>query len=239
MNGPVTAQERIILALDVPDRAAAEKLLDQLDLRLVWVKIGLQLFTSEGPEIIRCVRERNLKIFLDLKFHDIPATAEHAIESVLKLGVSMTTLHTLGGPAMLQAAAKAAQGSDLLLLGVTLLTSMDAPQATAIGLSSNLADQVLRLGHLAQAAGIGGLVCSALEVPRLRQELGSEIRLVTPGIRPRGADPGDQKRVLGPADAVAAGSDWLVMGRPISHAPNPAEAFDNILRELNSSAAKQ
>jgi orotidine-5'-phosphate decarboxylase len=232
LNGPVTARERIILALDVPDRASAEKLLDQLEQRLVWVKIGLQLFTREGTEIIRCARERDLKVFLDLKFHDIPATAGHAVESVLKLGVSMTTLHTLGGPAMLAAAAQAAQGSDLLLLGVTLLTSMDAPQADAIGLSTALEEQVLRLGRLAQAAGIGGLVCSPLEVPRLRQELGSSLRLVTPGIRPRGADLGDQKRVLGPSEAIAAGSDWLVIGRPISHAPNPVEAFDRIVGEL-------
>ncbi len=233
LSGPQTARERIILALDVPDRASAEQLLQKLDGRLAWAKIGLQLYTREGPTIVQVARERGLQVFLDLKFHDIPATAAHAVESALQLGVAMTTLHTLGGPAMLSAAAQAAAGSDLLLLGVTLLTSMDAVQCQAIGLPSAIPQQVLRLGQLAQEAGLGGLVCSPLEVPSLREQLGSSLRLVTPGIRPTGSDPADQKRILGPAAAVAAGSDWLVIGRPISHAPDPAAALEAILAELS------
>lgn len=223
------------MALDVPDRRAADSLLDRFDGRLQWVKIGLQLFTREGASIIEMARDRNLRIFLDLKFHDIPQTVAHAVESVLALGVSMTTLHTLGGPTMLREAARASEGSDLLLLGVTLLTSMDAEQCGAIGLNENIEEQVLRLGALAETAGLGGLVCSPLETAPLRKALGQNLRIVTPGIRPTGSALGDQKRVLGPAEAVAAGSDWLVIGRPITHAPDPAEAFDQIVAEIADS----
>lgn len=235
MSGPIQARERIIVALDVPDRRAADSLLDRLDGHLSWVKIGLQLFTREGAAIVEMARDRNLRVFLDLKFHDIPQTVAHAVESVLGLGVSMTTLHTLGGPAMMREAALAAQGSELLLLGVTVLTSMDAEQCEAVGLSGGIEERVLRLGALAEAAGLGGLVCSPLETAPLRKAIGQNLRIVTPGIRPSGSALGDQKRVLGPAEAVAAGSDWLVIGRPITHAPDPAEAFDQIVAEIADS----
>jgi orotidine-5'-phosphate decarboxylase len=228
----VQARERIIVALDVPDRAAAEALLQKLTGRLVWVKIGLQLFTREGEEIVRLAQALGLRVFLDLKFHDIPHTVGRAIESVLGLGVSMTTLHTLGGPAMLREAGAAARGSDLTLLGVTLLTSMDHEQCHAVGLPTDLESQVLRLGELASSSNLGGLVCSPLEISLLRRHLPPALRIVTPGIRPAGSALGDQKRVMDPAGAIAAGSDWLVIGRPITHAADPALAFDEIVATL-------
>ena len=181
---------------------------------------------------MKAIQARGSRVFLDLKFHDIPNTVAHAVKSAAGLGVAMTTLHASGGPVMLEAAAKAAQGAELLLLAVTVLTSMDSVQLSATGISVEPKDQVLRLATLASSAGIGGIVCSPLEVTAIRGSLGNNLRIVTPGVRPTWAAAGDQKRVMTPSEAVAAGSDWLVIGRPITAAENPKEAYAKVVAEL-------
>lgn len=198
-------------------------------------KIGLELFTSQGPSVVKAVQARGSQVFLDLKFHDIPNTVAHAVKSAAGLGVAMTTLHASGGPVMLEAAAKAAAASgnsDLLLLAVTVLTSMDSAQLSSTGINVEPKEQVLRLAGLASASGIGGIVCSPLEVAAIRKSLGNDLRIVTPGVRPSWADAGDQKRVMTPSEAVDAGSDWLVIGRPITAAENPREAYAKVVEEL-------
>ncbi len=230
---PSRPQDKIIIALDVPDTDGALRLLDSLGEPPSLCKIGLELFTSQGPSVVKAVQSRGSRIFLDLKFHDIPNTVAHAVKSAKDLGVTMTTLHASGGPVMLEAAAKAAEGSDLLLLAVTVLTSMDAAQLSSTGIAVEPKDQVLRLAGLASAAGIGGIVCSPLEVTAIRGSLGNDLRIVTPGVRPTWAAVGDQKRVMTPSEAVAAGSDWLVIGRPITAAENPKEAYAKVIAELS------
>jgi orotidine-5'-phosphate decarboxylase len=240
MSNP--AKEKVIVALDVPDRAAAENRLQQLTGLVDRVKIGLQLFIAEGPAIVQSARAAGFSVFLDLKLHDIPHTVACAVESAVRLEVEFLTVHTLGGPAMLHAAAEAARGSSLRLLGVTLLTSMDVPQAQAIGLpigspgstadSENpLADHVSRLAAMAAANGLPGAVASPWETARLRQERGPDFALVIPGIRPPGAPAGDQKRIMTPAQALHAGATHLVMGRPLLQAPDPAA----VLQAINAS----
>lgn len=199
-------------------------------------KIGLELFTAQGPSVVKAVRARGSSVFLDLKFHDIPNTVGHAVRSAADLGVSMTTLHASGGPVMLEAAAKASAvsgNSDLLLLAVTVLTSMDASQLSSTGIAVEPKEQVLRLAGLASSSGIGGIVCSPLEVTAIRESLGNHLRIVTPGVRPTWASAGDQKRVMTPAEAVRAGSDWLVIGRPITAAESPKEAYAKVVAELS------
>jgi orotidine-5'-phosphate decarboxylase len=199
-------------------------------------KIGLELFTAEGPSVVKAVMDRGSSVFLDLKFHDIPNTVAHAVRSAADLGVSMTTLHASGGPVMLEAAVKAADASgnsELLLLAVTVLTSMDAAQLSSTGIDVQPKEQVLRLAGLASAAGIGGIVCSPLETEAIRGSFGDDLRIVTPGVRPSWAAVGDQKRVMTPAEAVSAGADWLVIGRPITAAGNPKEAYAKIVAELS------
>ena len=198
-------------------------------------KIGLELFTAKGPSVVRAVQERGSEVFLDLKFHDIPNTVGHAVRSAADLGISMTTLHASGGPVMLEAAAKAAAASgnsDLLLLAVTVLTSMDTAQLAATGIAVEPKEQVLRLATLALSSGIGGIVCSPLEVTAIRNSLGNDLRIVTPGVRPIWAATGDQKRVMTPAEAVKAGSDWLVIGRPITASENPKDSYAKVVAEL-------
>lgn len=234
----------LILALDVPTREEAAPLLRQLRGELRWVKIGLQMFTAYGPDYVRAVADEGFDIFLDLKLHDIPNTVAKAVESLAPLPIGMLTLHTGGGREMMQAALKAQQATrpDLLLLGVTVLTSMDATELANIGVGGTPEMQVARLGSLAASAGLKGLVCSPLEVGLLRRILPSGIQLVTPGIRPVGpplvgapsATPDDQKRVLTPAEAAAAGSSYIVVGRPILEAPDPAAAARAILADLAS-----
>ena len=232
MKLPSRPQDKIIIALDVPDTDGALRLLDSLGDPPALCKIGLELFTAEGPSVIKAVQDRGSRVFLDLKFHDIPNTVAHAVKSASGLGVAMTTLHASGGPVMLEAAAKAAEGSELLLLAVTVLTSMDAAQLSSIGISVEPREQVLRLAGLASDTGIGGVVCSPLEVNAIRTSLGNDLRIVTPGVRPTWAATGDQKRVMTPAEAVKEGSDWLVIGRPITAAENPREAYSKVVAEL-------
>jgi len=230
---PSRPQDKIIIALDVPDTDGALRLLDSLGDPPALCKIGLELFTAEGPSVIKAVQERGSRVFLDLKFHDIPNTVAHAVKSASGLGVAMTTLHASGGPVMLEEATKAAEGSELLLLAVTVLTSMDAAQLSSTGISVEPREQVLRLAGLASDAGIGGVVCSPLEVNAIRTSLGNNLRIVTPGVRPTWAATGDQKRVMTPAEAVKEGSDWLVIGRPITAAENPREAYAKVVEELS------
>jgi orotidine-5'-phosphate decarboxylase len=225
----------LILALDVPTREAAAPILRQLRGQLRWVKIGLQMFTAYGPDYVREVAGLGFNIVLDLKLHDIPHTVAKAVESLAPLPIQMLTLHTAGGGEMLRAAQAAQQKTNpnLLLLGVTVLTSMDTAGLQEIGVNAASADQVARLGQLAADSGLRGLVCSPLEVRLLRQKLPAGLQLVTPGIRPAGeAGSDDQKRVMTPADAARAGSSYIVVGRPILQAADPAAAARAILAEL-------
>lgn len=225
----------LILALDVPTREAAAPILRQLRGELKWVKIGLQMFTAYGPNYVREVAGMGFHVFLDLKLHDIPNTVGKAVESLCPLPIRMLTLHTGGGGEMMRAALAAQQkgNPDLLLLGVTVLTSMNDATLREVGVGAPAADQVARLGRLATDSGLRGLVCSPHEVALLRAQLPPDTRLVTPGIRPAGEGGGDdQKRVMTPAEAARAGSTHIVVGRPILQAPDPAAATRDILAQL-------
>ena len=228
------ARNRLIVALDVPEAAAAGALVDRLEDTCLWFKVGLELFVAAGPAVLEPLLRRGHKVFLDLKLHDIPNTVAGAVRSAASLGASMLTLHAAGGPAMLEAAREAAADSPNApeLLAVTVLTSMDAPQLTAIGVPGQPAAQVELLARMGLAAGLRGFVCSPEEVQALRTLAGPEATLVIPGIRPAGAAVGDQKRIATPADALRRGASYLVVGRPITQAPDPAQAAQAILEEI-------
>ncbi len=229
-------KDRLIVALDVPTAAQAREMARQLGGICRWVKVGLELYLAAGSAIVEELASQGLSVFLDLKFHDIPNTVAGAVRSASSMGASLLTVHAAGGPAMLAAAAEAAaaQANSPRLLAVTVLTSMDAAQLAAIGVDASPADQVLRLARMARNSGIDGLVCSAEEIRVLRQELGPAMQLVIPGIRPAGSEVGDQKRISTPADAIRAGANALVVGRPITKASNPAQAAEAILKEIAS-----
>jgi orotidine-5'-phosphate decarboxylase len=222
----------LILALDVPSREAADAVLAELRGTVKWVKIGLQMFAAHGPDYVRSVAGRGFSVFLDLKLHDIPNTVARAVEALNPLPVGMLTVHAAGGREMLASANRAAR-PDLIVLGVTVLTSMDGPGLAETGVAEEPAAQAARLAKLAVSAGLRGLVCSPLEIPLLRGQLPSHVKLVTPGIRPAGK-PGtdDQKRVMTPAEAVRAGADYIVVGRPILMAEDRAAAAAAILQDL-------
>jgi orotidine-5'-phosphate decarboxylase len=231
---------RLIVALDFPQAAPALHLADRLAGRCRWFKVGLELYLAEGNAIVHQLRQRGFSVFLDIKLYDIPNTVAGAVRSVAKTGAEMLTVHASGGPAMLAAAAEAA-GSlphGPKLLAVTVLTSMDRAQLAATGVADAPADQVLRLAKMAAAAGVSGLVASAEEAGALRARLPSAV-LVIPGIRPAGAAIGDQKRTATPAAALAAGADYLVVGRPITQAADPAAAAAAILEEIQGVPARQ
>jgi len=228
------ARKRLIVALDVPDAASAAELVCRLENTCHWFKVGLELFVAAGPAVLESLVARGHSVFLDLKFHDIPNTVAGAVRSAATLGVRMINVHAAGGPAMLAAAKAALEGVDSPpeLLAVTMLTSMDAAQVNAIGLDRSPAEQVELLARMGLEAGIRGFVCSPQEVATLRALTGPEGVLVTPGIRPAGAAVGDQKRIATPAGALRQGASFLVIGRPITQAPDPAEAAEAILNEM-------
>lgn len=226
-------RDRVIVALDVPHSVRALALVERLDGLIQWFKIGLELYLAEGNSIVEAIRDRGYSVFLDLKLHDIPNTVAGAVRSASLAGASMLTVHAGGGPAMMAAAVDAAAGLDSAptLLGVTVLTSMDAAQLQAVGVMDSPAEQVLRLARTGWDSGIRGFVSSAQEVAAMRRAF-RDATLVIPGIRPAGAASGDQKRVATPSAAMEAGADFLVIGRPITQAPDPAEAAAAILAEL-------
>ena len=228
------ARRRLIVALDAPNAAAALDLVNHLERHCQWFKVGLELFTAAGPAILEPLAARGHSVFLDLKLHDIPNTVAGAVRSAAGLGVRMLTLHALGGPAMLAAAHAALDGlpNPPELLAVTVLTSMDAEQLSAIGIKRSPAEQAEMLARMGMNAGIRGFVCSPREAAALRALTGPEGVLVVPGIRPAGGQAGDQKRIATPADAIRAGASYLVVGRPITQAPDPAEAAETIIRQM-------
>jgi orotidine-5'-phosphate decarboxylase len=233
------ARNPIIVALDVSTAEAALKLVEQLAPVVGGFKIGSELFTSAGPGIVHRVRERGALVFLDLKFHDIPNTVAKSVAAAVQLDVQMLTVHTSGGLEMLKAAEQSAEESAWragrtppLVLGVTVLTSLDAGSLKDIGLDANVDYQVRRLATVAVRAGLRGLVCSPLEVAKLRPAIPPNMQLVTPGVRTGAEKADDQKRTLTPREAIAAGSSWLVIGRPIYAAENPRAAAEQILATL-------
>lgn len=227
---------RLIVALDYPESAPALAMAARLDPRLCKVKVGKELFTAAGPSLVAELSGRGFEVFLDLKFHDIPNTVAGAVRAAAALGVWMVNVHASGGRRMMQAAREAlgAPGPGVpLLTAVTVLTSMDPSDLAETGVGAPLEEQVVRLARLSVDAGLDGVVCSAREAPLLRRVLGPEPVLVTPGIRPAGSVTGDQRRTLGPRDALDAGSDFLVVGRPITGASDPATAVRDILSEMS------
>jgi orotidine-5'-phosphate decarboxylase len=234
VNPLAEARKRLIVALDVPDAASAARLAARLEDTCQWFKVGLELFAAAGPAVLEPLLKRGHSIFLDLKFHDIPATVAGAVRSAAALGVHMTTVHAAGGPAMLAAARAALDGrkNPPELLAVTVLTSMDSAQTTAVGLDRSPAAQVELLARMGIAQGYRGFVCSPQEVSAVRALTGPGGVLVIPGIRPAGAGIADQKRIATPAEALRLGASYLVVGRPITQAPNPAEAAEAILKEM-------
>ena len=233
-------KDHLIVALDFPSATAALALADKLAGSCRWVKVGLELYLAAGNSIVAELRSRGFSVFLDLKLHDIPNTVAGAVRSAAQAGASLLTLHAAGGPAMLRAAVEeaakiAAQGgTPPHLLAVTVLTSMDAAELTAIGIAQTPAEQVLRLGRMAMACGVEGLVCSPEEVAILRKDLGDTPLLVTPGIRLAGAAAQDQKRLATPSAAITAGASYLVVGRPITQAADPLQAAKAILLEMKN-----
>jgi orotidine-5'-phosphate decarboxylase len=228
------ARKHLIVALDVPDAASAAKLVCQLENTCHWFKVGLELFVAAGPAVLKPLVARGHSVFLDLKFHDIPNTVAGAVRSAADLGVRMMTVHAAGGPAMLAAARAALDGvaNPPELLAVTVLTSMDKTQVNSVGVDRSPAKQVELLARMGLDAGIRGFVCSPEEVARLRALTGPAGVLVIPGIRPAGSAIGDQKRIATPGDALRQGASYLVVGRPITQAPDPAEAAEAILKEM-------
>ena len=231
----------IIVALDVPTAEAALNLAERVAPHVGAFKIGSELFTSGGPDIVRRVRSTGAAVFLDLKFHDIPNTVAKAVAAATRLDVQMLTIHTGGGFAMIRAAEESAQQTALqsgrnapLVLGVTVLTSMEGQTLAEVGVESTVGRQVERLAALAVQAGLRGLVCSPLEIAALRQLLPASVQLVTPGIRSGTEKADDQRRTLSAREAMEAGASWLVIGRPIYAAADPAKAAQDILQTLDS-----
>lgn len=223
----------IIVALDEPSLSEAKDLMERLEGRARFYKVGLQLFTAAGPAAVEAVKARGARVFLDLKLHDIPNTVASAVRAAGELGVDLCTIHLSGGPEMCAAAVAEAR-EKTTILGVTVLTSSNQLSLEACGVQGSVGEQVVRLAKMGYAAGVRGFVASALELPLLRTELGKEPLLVIPGVRPSGADAGDQKRTATPVEVVRGGATHLVIGRPISRADDPAQAFDRISCEIAS-----
>jgi orotidine-5'-phosphate decarboxylase len=229
------SRSRLIVALDVPDRAAALRAVDLLSGRVGYFKVGLELFTREGPRLVEEIRDRGEKIFLDLKLHDIPNTVKGAVRSACRLGVQMLTVHAAGGEGMLSQANQEARSSSAppLILAVTALTSLSEKELQQIGIAGSVEHWVERLAELAYNSGIRGVVASSKELPMLRRKFRDEMQFVIPGIRPAGAALQDQSRAATPAEAVRAGAGYIVVGRPILQAADPAKAADDIVSEMS------
>jgi orotidine-5'-phosphate decarboxylase len=224
-------RERLIVALDVSNAAAAQALVQRIGDAAGIYKVGLQLFTHEGPGLVRELVRSGRRVFLDLKLHDIPNTVSHAVKAAAELGVHMLTVHASGGAAMLHAATEAA-GPQLGVLAVTVLTSLNDEDMQETGVSGRVTDQALRMAALAQNTGCKGIVSSSREALLIRKSLGEGFAIVTPGIRPAGAESNDQQRIATPAQAITNGASHIVVGRPITHAPDPAEAARAIIFEM-------
>ncbi|MCF6197047.1 MAG: orotidine-5'-phosphate decarboxylase [Emcibacter sp.] len=232
--------QRILCALDTTDPHGAFGLAAKLRKYVGGVKLGLEFFGANGPAGFSHVAKSGMPIFLDLKLHDIPNTVAKAVHALMPLSPMIMTIHTGGGAAMMTAAAKAATqaaqnmgGKRPLMVGVTILTSLDDSDLMAVGLTTPVEDQVVRMAKLAQSSGLDGVVCSPFEIAAIRAACGPDFILVVPGIRPAGSDAGDQKRIMTPAEAISLGADYLVIGRPITQADNPAEAAEIIAQQLN------
>ena len=230
----MTCTSPIIVALDFPYHEQALDMADRLDPALCRVKVGKELFTREGPGILKALHERDFEVFLDLKFHDIPNTVAKACAVAADLGVWMLNVHASGGQRMMEAAKEAVDqaGTGALLIAVTVLTSMEQSDLAQIGLDVAPLDQVKRLAALAKQSGLDGVVCSAQEAEHLKQHCGSDFQLVTPGIRPAGAATDDQRRIMTPAQAQSVGVDYMVIGRPITQANDPDQALKEIIQSL-------
>lgn len=229
---PTPMKDRLIVALDVPDARAAQEMVGRIGEAAVFYKVGLQLFTAEGPAIVRDLIASGRRVFLDLKLHDIPNTVAHAVKSATALGAHMLTVHAGGGSDMLRAAAEAAD-HRLKLLAVTVLTSMDQEDLSEIAVAGTVEAQVLRLADLARRAGCDAVVSSPLEIRALRKFLGPEFGIVIPGVRPAGAATHDQQRTATPARTISDGASHIVVGRPITQADDPAQAARAIIEEMS------
>ncbi|OLQ87674.1 orotidine 5'-phosphate decarboxylase [Vibrio ponticus] len=228
--------QKVIVALDYDNKADALAFVDRIDPASCRLKVGKEMFTLFGPDFVKELHQRGFSVFLDLKFHDIPNTCSKAVRAAAEMGVWMVNVHASGGERMMAASREILEpyGKDRpLLIGVTVLTSMEQPDLAGIGLDMAAKDQVIRLANLTKNAGLDGVVCSAHESSMLKAELGQEFKLITPGIRPAGADQGDQKRIMTPVEAIQAGSDYLVIGRPITQAADPAA----VLAAINATLA--
>lgn len=217
--------QKVIVALDYDNRADALAFVDRIDPASCRLKVGKEMFTLFGPDFVKELHQRGFSVFLDLKFHDIPNTCSKAVRAAAEMGVWMVNVHASGGERMMAASREILEpyGKDRpLLIGVTVLTSMEQSDLAGIGLDMAPKDQVIRLASLTKNAGLDGVVCSAHESSMLKAELGQEFKLITPGIRPAGSDQGDQRRIMTPVEAIQAGSDYLVIGRPITQAADPA-----------------
>lgn len=226
---------KIIVALDYDNKDKALAFVDKINPQMCRLKVGKEMFTLFGPEFVRDLVDRQFEVFLDLKFHDIPNTVAKACKAAAELGVWMVNVHASGGKPMMEAALKAVRGSShpqTKLIAVTVLTSMDNAQMEQINGNVSVAEQVGRLASLTVESGLDGIVCSAKEAESLRKVIPAGFLLVTPGIRPHGSDTGDQKRVMTPADAIEAGVDYLVMGRPITQASNPLDVLQQVTDSL-------
>ncbi|MBF39855.1 orotidine-5'-phosphate decarboxylase [Idiomarina sp. UBA4520] len=225
---------KIYVALDYQNASDADALIEQLPSGKVGLKVGKELFTSAGPQWVASLVEKGFSIFLDLKFHDIPNTVAKAVTAAAKLGVDVVNVHASGGSRMMKAAADALKETDNppLLIGVTVLTSMDESDLKELGISKSVNEQVEYLAKLAKSSGLKGVVCSAQEANMLKAACGNDFKLMTPGIRPEGSSKDDQRRTMTPAEAVTVGVDYMVIGRPITQSPNPAQAVENILASI-------
>jgi orotidine-5'-phosphate decarboxylase len=231
-TGMTKTADKIIVALDVATKDKAIELVEKLRDRISFFKVGLQLYTAEGPEIVRAVLATGAKVWLDLKLCDIPNTVARAVESASHLGVQLLTIHLSGGSEMVRAATEA-RANDMLLLGVTVLTSSTDQTLREIGIVDKVADQVLRLAKLGAQSGIDGVVASPHEIKMLRTEFSDKLKIAVQGIRPTWAEPGDQKRFMTPRQALQAGADYIGIGRPITAHPRPRDAVSKIFDELN------